>query len=193
MGPCGLVCVTAWLQACQLLELLRAGAAFAADWCELRSVTRNRLAGRVVPPDLAAAVESVSAAAAAAGAHGVGAVRYIRGVEEGDPRLPPGAHVAQVGIPPHTQCCLPQLPSYVCAHIPCFACVTLFPLLFLPTFSPAYSLAFNMDSSSTFTISTPKYTSAAVLCAVVCAVLPPGHGTLPACTCPISDVPAGLQ
>jgi hypothetical protein len=47
LGPCGLACVALPLSRGQLLELLRAGAAFAADWGELRSVTRNRLAGKV--------------------------------------------------------------------------------------------------------------------------------------------------
>jgi hypothetical protein len=72
------------------------GAAFAADWAELRSVTRNRLVGRVLPPDLASAVEAATAAAAGAGAFGVGTTRYLRDVQEGDPNLPPGSRLVTV-------------------------------------------------------------------------------------------------
>jgi hypothetical protein len=75
LGPSGLTCLTIPLTAQQLLELLRVGAAFAADWSELRCVTRNRLCGRVVSCDLAAAVEEVTAAAGASGAFGVTRVR----------------------------------------------------------------------------------------------------------------------
>ncbi|WIA10259.1 hypothetical protein OEZ85_010458 [Tetradesmus obliquus] len=71
---------------------------FAADWGELRSITRNRLAGKVIPPDMSAAVEAVSAAAASSGAFGVGVVRYMRDIQEGDPCLPPGAKLVQVTV-----------------------------------------------------------------------------------------------
>lgn len=75
------------------------GAAFAADWSELRSVTRNRLVGRVLPPDLASAVEAANAAAASAGAFGVSTTRYLQDVQEGDPLLPPGARLVNVSVP----------------------------------------------------------------------------------------------
>lgn len=52
---------------------------------------------QVIPPDLSAAVEAVSAAAASAGAYGMGVVRYTRDIQEGDPCLPPGAKLVQVG------------------------------------------------------------------------------------------------
>jgi hypothetical protein len=74
------------------------GAAFAADWSELRSVTRNRLVGRVLPPDLASAVEAANAAAASAGAFGVGTTRYLQDIQEGDPNLPVGARLVNVSI-----------------------------------------------------------------------------------------------
>jgi len=79
-----------------LLLLVLQGAAFAADWCELRSVTRNRLVGRVLPPDLAAAVEAATTAAAGAGAFGVSTTRYLQDIKEGDPNLPPGARLVNV-------------------------------------------------------------------------------------------------
>lgn len=74
------------------------GAAFAADWSELRSVTRNRLVGRVLPPDLASAVEAANAAAASAGAFGVSTTRYLQDIQEGDPLLPPGARLVNVSL-----------------------------------------------------------------------------------------------
>lgn len=78
------------------------GAAFAADWSELRSVTRNRLVGRVLPPDLASAVEAATAAAASAGAFGVGTTRYLQDIQEGDPNLPSGARLTNVSTQQHS-------------------------------------------------------------------------------------------
>lgn len=74
------------------------GAAFAADWSELRSVTRNRLVGRVLPPDLASAVEAATAAAASAGAFGISTTRYLQDIQEGDPNLPAGARLVNVSV-----------------------------------------------------------------------------------------------
>jgi hypothetical protein len=78
------------------------GAAFAADWSELRSVTRNRLVGRVLPPDLASAVEAATAAAASAGAFGVGTTRYLQDIQEGDPNLPAFARLTNVSTQQHS-------------------------------------------------------------------------------------------
>jgi hypothetical protein len=61
---------------------------------------------------MSAAVEAVSAAAAASGAFGVGVVRYTRDIQEGDPCLPPGAKLVQVG----RRCMAP--PQYVAASSP---------------------------------------------------------------------------
>lgn len=77
------------------------GAAFAADWAELRSVTRNRLVGRVLPPDLASAVEAAQAAAASAGAFGISTTRYLQDIQEGDPNLPAGARLVNVSARRH--------------------------------------------------------------------------------------------
>jgi hypothetical protein len=57
---------------------------------------------------MSAAVEAVSAAAASAGAFGVGVVRYTRDIQDGDPCLPPGAKLVQVG-----SCCT-AAPQHVC-------------------------------------------------------------------------------
>lgn len=84
------------LLCCLLSGLVLQGAAFAADWSELRSVTRNRLVGKVLPPDLASAVEAANAAAASAGAFGVGTMRYLQDIQEGDPNLPPGSRLVSV-------------------------------------------------------------------------------------------------
>jgi hypothetical protein len=82
------------------VNVIMQGAAFAADWSELRSVTRNRLVGRVLPPDLASAVEAANAAAASAGAFGVGTIRYLQDIQEGDPNLPVGARLVNVSTQP---------------------------------------------------------------------------------------------
>lgn len=55
---------------------------------------------------MSAAVEAVSAAAASSGAFGVGVVRYMRDFQEGDPCLPPGAKLVQVGLVSYLLCSL---------------------------------------------------------------------------------------
>ena len=62
-----MVAPAAPLEGGALEELLVEMAAFAADWQELRSITRNRLQGRVVTPVLQGAVEEVNAAAVSSG------------------------------------------------------------------------------------------------------------------------------
>lgn len=80
---------------------------FACDWAELRSVTRNRLQGRVVPAVLQDAVDAIAAAAAAGGALGVGTDRYLGRMEER--QLPAGVSLREVGCLCRCLACPPAL------------------------------------------------------------------------------------
>lgn len=101
MGPGGLMALALPLQQQQLLEVLLEAQAFARDWAELRSITRNRMAGQVLPPCCADAVEQATAAAAAAaaaagGTVGSGTARYLQ--ERDEASLPPGVRLVPVTV-----------------------------------------------------------------------------------------------